>query len=106
MAFACSVDVSAGSRRHCIRGWKLSYQPTELYLHAELGEDKNVSSRVEAEIMPGVPPEAQEQRVSNGIQSLLVAACLGDLTLHLPSAHTDEYVQNHRSAEYPHLIIQ
>lgn len=39
----------------------------------------DLSAIIEAKIMPGIPLEAQEQRVSNGIQSLLVAACLGKI---------------------------
>ena len=32
---------------------------------------------IEAKVVPRLPMEAQEQRVTNLIQSLLVAACLG-----------------------------
>ena len=41
-------------------------------------------SLLEAKVMPGIPTEAQEQRVSNAIQSLLVAACLGDPLCNIP----------------------
>lgn len=41
----------------------------------------DLPSLIEAKVMPGIPLEAQEQRVSNGIQSLLVAACLGESRL-------------------------
>lgn len=39
---------------------------------------------IECKVMPGIPLEAHEQRVSNLIQSLLVAACLGPILRCLP----------------------
>ena len=35
------------------------------------------AAMIEAKVVPRLPMEAQEQRVTNLIQSLLVAACLG-----------------------------